>query len=75
MFIYLPNRVDKTLEDFSGQIAANPDNLEAYFARGNRHYELKRYEEAIADFTQAITLDNNYLNACTNFGIADAEGK
>ncbi|WP_397427701.1 tetratricopeptide repeat protein [Picosynechococcus sp. NKBG15041c] len=56
-------------------MAVNPDNLEAHFARGNRHYELKRYEEAIADFTQAITLDNNYLNACTNFGIADAEGK
>jgi tetratricopeptide (TPR) repeat protein len=69
--VYLPSqRLDETIEGYSRQIAADPDNLEAYFARGNRHYELKRYQEAIADYEQVIRLQPNHAIAHFNQGVS-----
>ncbi|WP_103670585.1 tetratricopeptide repeat protein [Pseudanabaena sp. BC1403] len=68
--LYLPQRSDKTIEGYSRQIAANPNNLKAYFARGNRYYDLKRYQEAIADYKQVIRLKPNHAISHFNQGVS-----
>ncbi len=35
----------------------------AYYFRGNAYSDLKKYEEALADYTEAIELDPKYVNA------------
>jgi tetratricopeptide (TPR) repeat protein len=69
--VYLPSqRLDKAIEDYSRQIAANPNNLEAYFARGNRYYDLKRYQDAIADYKKVIRLKPDQAIAHFNQGVS-----
>ena len=38
-------------------IPLNSMDAEAYYNRGNRHVEAGNYEQAIADFTEAIRLE------------------
>ncbi|MEC4984765.1 MAG: tetratricopeptide repeat protein [Oscillatoria sp. PMC 1068.18] len=69
--VYLPSRpLDDQIEGYNRQIAADPDNLEAYFGRGNRNYELKRYQEAIADYEEVIRLQPDRAIAHFNQGVS-----
>ncbi len=61
---------DKTIEGYSRQIAANPNNLQAYFARANRYYDLKFYRDAIADYKQVIRLKPDHAIAHFNQGVS-----
>src|SRR5262249_38288322 len=45
---------EQTVERTTRAIEANPDDAEAHQQRGHAHLQLKRYEEAIADFTAAL---------------------
>lgn len=49
-------------------IENNPTNNEFYFLRGNAYYDNTQYDEAINDYTEAINLDQNYLEAYYNRG-------
>ena len=44
------------------RLRLQPDNVDAYISRGNAKGELERYQEAIADYSQALQLqpDNAY---------------
>ena len=41
-----------------------------HIRRGNRHYHAGEYEDAVAEYTQAIALDSNIAGAYNNRGIA-----
>ena len=51
-------------------IAANPKNAEAYNNRGLALYELKLYQQAIEDFSQALRINPQYAEALNNRGNA-----
>ncbi|MEJ2098954.1 MAG: tetratricopeptide repeat protein [Desulfobacterales bacterium] len=51
-------------------IAANPKNAEAYNNRGLALYNLKLYQQAIADFSQALRINPQYAEAFNNRGNA-----
>ena len=42
-----------------------------HFRRGNRHYHAREYEDAVAEYTQAIALDPKYARAYNNRGAAN----
>jgi len=47
-----------------------PNDAKAYLDRGNVHLDEGNYDEAIADYSQAIRLDPNYVAAYNDRGIA-----
>ena len=53
------------LTSFNDAIKIDGENAEAYFGRGRVYssYKLKNYQQAIADFTQAITIKRSYSDA------------
>ncbi len=70
------------LSSCSSQIPATPSPLSivagplntaaAYLARGDRYSDLKDYDHAIADYSQAIRLKPDYAEAYNNRGLAFA---
>jgi len=51
------------IADFSKTLDINPDNWEAYFARGLAKQNIKDLEQAIADFTKTLEIKPNYWKA------------
>lgn len=56
------------LNYWSRAISSKQDTAPAYNNRGLAYHELKRYKEAIRDYTQAIRLDPKYAVAYNNRG-------
>jgi tetratricopeptide (TPR) repeat protein len=57
-------------QDYS-VVASNPTNEAfAYFNRGNENLSKEMYDQAIADYTQAIRIDPNYVDAYNQRGSA-----
>lgn len=54
---------EKTLAQWTNEIEKNPDDPEPYLCRGNLHAMRDERTNAIDDFTQAIALKPNYLQA------------
>jgi serine/threonine protein kinase/tetratricopeptide (TPR) repeat protein len=54
---------------FTGCIMHRPKNASAYFQRAYAYKQLKRYEEALADYSKAIELAPEYLQAWNDRGI------
>jgi tetratricopeptide (TPR) repeat protein len=54
---------DQAIEDFTKAIAADPNQVGAYTARGNALYNTARYKDATDDFKKAETLtpDNSVI--------------
>jgi tetratricopeptide (TPR) repeat protein len=46
---------DKAISDYSKAIQLNPNNGDAYFNRGLIYSALRKYDKAIADFTEVIS--------------------
>jgi tetratricopeptide (TPR) repeat protein len=53
--------LEGAVEDYTNAISYNPDILEAYFLRGVALYNLKKYDEAIANYRALINLKNSKL--------------
>jgi len=49
------------MADYTKIIELHPDNAKAYNYRGRSKGCLKRYEEAIADYDNALRLDPSYI--------------
>ncbi|OBQ35943.1 MAG: hypothetical protein AN485_12500, partial [Anabaena sp. MDT14b] len=67
------------ITDYNQVIQINPDDIDAYYCRGNAHFDLGKYAAAIADYTQVIKMNFHYVNAYYNRGnalleIADKQG-
>ncbi len=58
-----------TLDNYNHAILLNPNNLVAYYNRGNALYHLGDYQSALADYTQALTLNPNYSDIYNNRGL------
>jgi tetratricopeptide (TPR) repeat protein len=50
----------KAIRLYSKAISKDNNNVEAYWRRGDEYYKMKRYNDAIADFNKAISIDSAY---------------
>ncbi|MDJ1501836.1 tetratricopeptide repeat protein [Xanthocytophaga agilis] len=57
----------KAISLYSKAIKREPQNVEAYWRRGDEYYKIKQYERAIDDFNRAIRIDSAF-NAGYLFG-------
>ena len=48
--------LEKAIEDYTKTIETEPDNVEAYYNRGDAYRKLGEKEKAVADFTKAVKL-------------------
>jgi tetratricopeptide (TPR) repeat protein len=60
------SEISRTIKD----LLISLKTKEEWLKEGHALYELKRYEEALAVYVQAIRLDPNFANAYNNKGIA-----
>ena len=60
-----PNAID----NYTQAIHLNPNNIIAYYNRGNALYNLGHYQSAIADYTKALKLNPNYSDIYNNRGL------
>ncbi|MBN1471324.1 MAG: tetratricopeptide repeat protein [Syntrophaceae bacterium] len=61
---------DEALNAFDKAIKINPQNMEAYFYRGNIYDELGDYKKAIVNYNRAIKLNPIYIDAYLYRGFA-----
>ncbi|MCI0467313.1 MAG: tetratricopeptide repeat protein, partial [Beijerinckiaceae bacterium] len=65
-----PEEAAANLASLTDVIQRNPSSSEAYNTRGTAYARLGKFQEAIADFSQAIKLDQNSAAALTNRALA-----
>ena len=53
----------RSIEDYSGRIETDPDNITLYFGRGVDHMLIQDYENALKDMDKAIELNPDLLVA------------
>jgi tetratricopeptide (TPR) repeat protein len=51
---------DKSMENYSMAIIADPKYAEAYYGRGVCYYYLNQYDKSIDDYTKALTINPNF---------------
>jgi serine/threonine protein kinase/Flp pilus assembly protein TadD len=64
-------RYSESVETFGACVALRPDSPWSYSARGLALAMLKRFDEAITDLDRAIELDDEFLPAKLNRGVAN----
>jgi tetratricopeptide (TPR) repeat protein len=57
--LVLEGRFDEAVETASREVATQPDEPEAYFNRAQALTALNRFEEAVADYEKALSLDDS----------------
>lgn len=60
---YLPSSTHQPYQTKETKIYANRSSAEIFYTWGAENAKLGRYEEALADFTHAIRLNPNYIEA------------
>jgi curved DNA-binding protein CbpA len=60
---HLPNSAHQPTQTKETKVYANRSNAEIFYNWGAENAKLGRYEEALADFTHAIRLNPNYIEA------------
>src|SRR5262249_25515835 len=63
---------EQIVERTTQEIEPNPDDAHAHPQRGHALYRLKRYGEAIADFTAALKASPNNAHLLVSRGFAEA---
>ena len=61
---------DRTIADYDAAIRTNPQNAEAFLARGKAWSEKKDYDRAIADYDAAIRINPQFASALGSRGVA-----
>jgi len=67
-------RTMEKAETFNGVLAASEKEAEAFFKRASEYYDKGNYDRAIADFTEAIRLKPDFVEAYQGRGDAYASG-
>ena len=62
--------IQEAIKDYAAALSIDPTNYLAYFSRGVGKYKLKKYDEAILDFDNALKYKANYFNALLYKGLA-----
>jgi tetratricopeptide (TPR) repeat protein len=66
---YFSNGMDaEAITEFTKAIEINPNNAEAYNARGIVYHYIGKYDQAIADYTKAVQVDPTHNKAYYNLG-------
>ncbi|MDI6733364.1 MAG: tetratricopeptide repeat protein [Planctomycetota bacterium] len=65
------NQTNLAIEDLSFVIKSSP-SARVYYDRGAIYLNMKKYNDAIVDFTNAISLDEKFSDAFNNRAIANA---
>lgn len=72
-------RYKREILEYTYAIKANPKNIDAYFNRANKYFELGDTESAFKDFTETIRIDSGYApgyagrgNVYLNLGDVDS---
>ena len=68
-------KYQQAVSSYSNAIAANPNDAEAYYNRGNVYQESKQYQLAINDYNEAIAINSNHIQAYYNRGATYSELK
>ncbi len=55
--------MDASIREYSKVIELDPNDVDAYNARGNSYRDQKKLQESINDYSKAIEFDPNYVNA------------
>lgn len=58
------------LIEFNEAVKLDPNNADAWYYRGNTHYNLFEVEKALADYDKALEINPEHLDALTNRGNA-----
>lgn len=59
-----------TARDLTALAETTPGSADEYVSRGNTYLDASKFDEAIADFTQALNLDAGNLDALADRGVA-----
>jgi tetratricopeptide (TPR) repeat protein len=62
--------LENALIEFNEAVRLDPENADAWYYRGNTHYNLYKVEKALADYDKAIELNPEHVDAYTNRGNA-----
>ncbi len=62
-------QLNTALTYLDSALKIHPNYKNAYLLRGNAHYHLKNYEEAITAFSNALRLDAGFSDARSNLGV------
>jgi tetratricopeptide (TPR) repeat protein len=65
----MPDATPNTIETYQAVVKATPNSAEAYCNLGWGYYGLRKYEESITAFRQALTLDRSYTDAHYGLGL------
>ncbi len=71
----MPDAIPNVLENYIAAANANPTSVEAQSNLGWGYYGQHQFEEAIKTFNQALSLDNNYIDAHYGLGLALKENR
>ena len=66
--------LDQAINHLNTAIEIHPTYKNAYLLRGNAHYYLEEYEEAIKNYLQSLAIDPGYKDALKNIGVAYRDG-
>ena len=64
----MPEAAPSAIETYQAAVNSNPNSAEANSNLGWGYYGQRKFDEAIAAFRQALSLDRNYLDA--HYGLA-----
>jgi tetratricopeptide (TPR) repeat protein len=54
---------EAAIKDYNQAIAIDNKNTDAFYLRGNAHFDLEEFQEAVNDYTNALNLNGRYKDA------------
>lgn len=62
--------MDKFINSMTDRLLQEPDNIKWYLARGDAFFKIHEFDKAVADFSQALSIDKNATPAWFGRGMA-----
>ena len=65
----MPDAAPNAIDTYQAAVTSNPNSAEAYSNLGWGYYGQRKFDQAIAAFRQALTLDRNYTDGHYGLGL------